>query len=115
MIHWTLALACGECGAKITYEDERPDWQIDDKRQRLIAEADAFVEEHTVLKVVGGTIFSPQFDVTLPAYIDRDIFGNLSIYRPAVQYIQCPACDNRVYIDQHALIDTPGTLEEAAT
>lgn len=109
--HWTVSLTCSACGAKIRYEDERPDWQTehDERQSEAVAQAAAFVAEHPCLtrelfatrfKTTDGTVLT-----SLPLYVGVEetapLSGSYSTFVRAEakprQYVECPSCGGRAY------------------
>lgn len=38
-MEWRLRLDCGDCGARLTFRDERPDWQLEGEERFVICPA----------------------------------------------------------------------------
>lgn len=111
-VHWTLALSCDECGARVTWQDMRPEWHEDEERMAKIAEAEEWLRDHP--SIDSG---SDEWDER-PRYIERTIQlwagETIFIVRPATRYTPCPACGAKIYIDQHASVDAADADDEEA-
>lgn len=89
---FTVRVACGDCGAVITYRDEPPPWQEDEEHKRQLEIARAFVEKHPYLDdmyhtrpaLVGVNI------LTLKTYVKEDDVPP--------RFVICPSCGGRAYM-----------------
>lgn len=64
-MHWTVKLDCEDCGATVSYEDERPDWQGEGE------------ERHVTCPSCGGNAYVP----TKPR-LDLNLGTAFDVFRP---------------------------------
>lgn len=101
--HWTLALACDECGATVMWQDQRPEWHEDEERKAEIEQAIAWVKEHPEMR--SGMLLEIE-DKPRLVYRTLGAFGGWpEVHFVPTRYTRCPACDARIYIDQHSIAD----------
>lgn len=85
-IHWTLKLVCEDCGTRVVFEDEKPEWKRDEKLAAAVRAAEEFVAEHK------GKRRSEM--PTPPPLVGSNILtGNIHVLDyPSLDYAECPAC-----------------------
>ena len=105
-VHWALSLKCSDCGAAITYEDEKPAWKSEAEAhdRKLVTAAVAFTRRYPTL-LAGATPTSPYRtpegeEVELPPYVDVDLFTAqtvVSVPGSERYFAPCPSCGGRAY------------------
>ncbi len=100
-MHFMLALTCGDCGAQLVFNDERPEWKVEHATiddDAGVQAAEAYIAEHPTIPAGRGL----PSDVPKYVVIDRRrgqdaMRMSLSLELPEPRrYVACPACDGRV-------------------